>query len=64
MNTFANVNLGSRKSSLIVLDMVSVGYNDIGPCCGLSKSSALTLVSGCCDTRSHRIKKQVNSLSG
>lgn len=32
--TFANANFGLRKSSLIVLDMVSVGYDDIGPCCG------------------------------
>lgn len=34
VKTFANANFGSRKSSLIVLDMVSVGYDNISPCCG------------------------------
>lgn len=60
--TFANANFGSRKSSFIVLDMVSVGYDDISPCCGSMLANFQH--SGCCDTRSHRIKKQVNSLSG
>lgn len=32
--TFANANFGFMKSSLIALDMVSVGYDDVGPCCG------------------------------
>lgn len=50
--TFANANFGSRKSSLTVLAMVSVGYDHIDPCCGSSESWTLTLVSGCCDTRS------------